>query len=123
MLQGDLIGAPQYFNTSTPFDINGYKVDWKRPNYAPWGIDEYTDFRFDNTFNDSCQFPQFYDRDATPIRDIGRSSGCYAGDFDQFGDTEAFGVYGLHPHHKTRLDPRSTAGIPTTSDRCQSLPR
>lgn len=35
----------RHLNVSTPFSLNEYNAIYKRPNYAPWGFDEYADFR------------------------------------------------------------------------------
>ncbi|KAA1072159.1 Cell wall alpha-1,3-glucan synthase ags1 [Puccinia graminis f. sp. tritici] len=59
--------------------LQGYEVEWKYPPHTPWDLQRYADFNFTNT----------------------RSTyGCYAGDFDQFGDIEAFGV---HPDWQRQL--------------------
>jgi alpha-1,3-glucan synthase len=42
---GDFIGFEGHKNKSTPFNINEYNTVWKRPSYAPWGIDKYSDFK------------------------------------------------------------------------------
>ena len=54
----------------------------------------YHDFHISesNEYNDTCKFPKFWDEAGFPVvPDLG--PGCYNSDFDQFGDTEAFGVY------------------------------
>jgi hypothetical protein len=60
---GDFIGFKEYvlsrshfptltryshLNVSTPFNIDEYEAQWKRPTYAPWGFDYYPDFNFTN---------------------------------------------------------------------------
>ncbi|WVW86411.1 hypothetical protein I302_108457 [Kwoniella bestiolae CBS 10118] len=88
---GDLVGFEGYLNVSTPFSLDEHTAQWKLPDYAPWGFQEYPDFKFTNTYNDSCTFPTFYEDDGS-IYDPGKV-GCYASDFDQYGDIEAFGVF------------------------------
>ncbi|WVQ83663.1 hypothetical protein IAT38_005806 [Cryptococcus sp. DSM 104549] len=88
---GDLIGFENYLNVSTPFSLDEHKAEWKLPTYAPWGFQEYPDFKFTNTYNDTCEYPTFWLDDGT-IYDPGKT-GCYASDFDQYGDIEAFGVF------------------------------
>ena len=51
-----------------------------------------------NTRNTSCVLPQFWDDDATVI--TLQTNGCLDSDFDQYGDTEAFGV---HPDWQRQL--------------------
>lgn len=65
-------------------------AQWKLPDYAPWGFQKYPDFNFTNSYNDSCIYPTFW-LDNGEIYDPGKT-GCYASDFDQYGDIEAFGV-------------------------------
>ncbi|WWD19870.1 hypothetical protein CI109_104338 [Kwoniella shandongensis] len=88
---GDLIGFENYLNTSTPFLMDEHHAEWKLPPYAPWGFDKYPDFNFTNTYNESCTYPTFWLDDGT-IYDPGKV-GCYASDFDHYGDIEAFGVF------------------------------
>ncbi|KAK8853442.1 hypothetical protein IAR55_004148 [Kwoniella newhampshirensis] len=88
---GDLIGFENYLNVSTPFSMDEHVAEWKLPDYAPWGFQKYPDFNFTNTYNDSCTYPTFWLDDGT-IYDPGKV-GCYASDFDQYGDIEAFGVF------------------------------
>lgn len=98
---GDLIGTKGFLNASAPFNINGYQVQWKHPPRAPWGLDTYLDFNFNNSRSSNCTLPNFYDHDGSQIGSLGQSEpGCYAGDFDQFGDLEAFGV---HPDWQRQL--------------------
>ncbi|WVN90024.1 uncharacterized protein L203_105256 [Cryptococcus depauperatus CBS 7841] len=88
---GDLIGFKGYLNVSTPFTLDEHYAEWKLPDYAPWGFQKYPDFDFHNEYNDSCVYPTFWLDDGT-IYNPGKT-GCYASDFDQFGDIEAFGVF------------------------------
>jgi hypothetical protein len=37
-----------HLNSSTPWRLDEYEVQWKRPPYAPWGFDYYPDFEFNN---------------------------------------------------------------------------
>lgn len=80
----DLIGFQGYLNESTPFKLEEHKVLWKTDRVYP-------DFNISNTYNETCQFPQFWFEDGTKIDPP--LKGCYDSDFDQFGDIEAFGVF------------------------------
>jgi alpha-1,3-glucan synthase len=51
-----------------------------------------------NTRNTSCVLPQFWNQDGTVI--TLQTNGCLDSDFDQYGDTEAFGV---HPDWQRQL--------------------
>lgn len=81
----------RHLNSSTPFNTNEYEVQWKLPDYGPWGINKYPDFNFTNEYNESCQYPTFWDESGV-ILDMGME-GCYASTFDHYGDIEAFGVF------------------------------
>ncbi|KAK3384909.1 alpha-1,3-glucan synthase [Podospora didyma] len=85
---GDLLGFEGYLNESAPFLPKEHKVVWKTDR-------RYLDFDIGNEYNETCTFPRFWNETGYPIDEIYVSefSGCYDSDFDQFGDTEAFGVY------------------------------
>lgn len=55
--------------------------------------------QFNNEYNKSCQMPVFWGDEGT-IVDIDWNGGCYASEFDQYGDMEAFGV---HPDWQRQL--------------------
>lgn len=88
---GDVIGFKGHLNSSTPFSLDEYEAVWKLPPYAPWGLDTYPDWTFTNTYNSSCEFPVFWQEDGTIVQVD--HVGCYASEFDQYGDVEAFGVF------------------------------
>ncbi|KAF9052983.1 modular protein with glycoside hydrolase family 13 and glycosyltransferase family 5 domains [Panaeolus papilionaceus] len=94
----DLIGFEGHLNTSTPFDLNEYNAVWKKPAYVPWNFSEYRDFTIGNERNDSCQMPTFWQDDGEVVKVV--TNGCLNGDFDQYGDMEAFGV---HPDWQRQL--------------------
>ena len=48
------------------------------------------EFQFNNVYNSSCQLPTLWVDDGTVVRVD--QPGCYASEFDQYGDMEAFGV-------------------------------
>ncbi|CAL1704520.1 unnamed protein product [Somion occarium] len=96
---GDLVGFDGFLNKSAPFDPKEHDAVWKQPRYSPWGFDEYKDFSINNAYNSSCVLPPFWSNDGTQA-DIGWTTGCKASDFDQYGDTEAFGV---HPDWQRQL--------------------
>ncbi|PLW49252.1 hypothetical protein PCASD_02635 [Puccinia coronata f. sp. avenae] len=97
---GDLIGNTRFLNASTPFSLQGYEVQWKYPPHTPWDLQRYADFNYTNV-RSSCQLPNFYNNDGTPVANLpSKLDGCFAGDFDQFGDVEAFGV---HPDWQRQL--------------------
>lgn len=56
------------------------------------------DDQVDNQWNSSCELPVFWQDDGTTVSVS--APGCYVSDFDQFGDTEAFGV---HPDWQRQL--------------------
>lgn len=75
-------------NTSTPFLVYGHKVLWKSDRH-------YADFHFGNEFNETCDYPRFYNETGYPVdaRVGEKLKGCYDSDYDQYGDIEAFGVF------------------------------
>ncbi|KAH9842609.1 glycoside hydrolase family 13 and glycosyltransferase family 5 protein [Rhodofomes roseus] len=95
----NLVGFKGYTNTSAPFSIEEYEAVWLDPNYAPWNFSRYVDFSFENEYNSSCQMPVFWGDDGA-IVDVDWNGGCYASEFDQYGDMEAFGV---HPDWQRQL--------------------
>jgi alpha-1,3-glucan synthase len=80
-----------YLNVSAPFTLNEHELVWKRPPYAPWGFDEYPDFKPNNVYNDSCVYPRFWFDSGERVPDP--KVGCYDSNFDHYGDIEAFGVF------------------------------
>ncbi|BFZ58455.1 Cell wall alpha-1,3-glucan synthase ags1 [Savitreella phatthalungensis] len=87
----DLVGFKGYLNTSTPFSLYEHDAEWKTEQVYP-------DFRFTNSWNSSCTMPMFWGDDGGPVAI--EVAGCYSSDFDQYGDTEAFGV---HPNWQRQL--------------------
>ena len=85
---GDLIGFDGFLNTTTPFTLNEHQVQWKSSR-------EYHDFHIGSTYNKTCQYPKFWLETGFPVGEDVTSQmvGCYDSDFDQYGDTEAFGVF------------------------------
>ncbi|PYH89079.1 alpha-1,3-glucan synthase [Aspergillus ellipticus CBS 707.79] len=85
---GDLIGFDGYLNTTAPFTVKEHQVVWKSDR-------QYVDFRFGNTYNDTCDYPRFWFENGYPVQQSVDDSlvGCYDSDFDQYGDVEAFGVF------------------------------
>lgn len=85
---GDLIGFDGYLNTSAPFTLKEHHVQYKTDR-------QYWDFSFGNTYNKTCNYPAFWNETGFPIDQsiVDRMQGCYDSEFDQYGDTEAFGVY------------------------------
>ncbi|KAL4897915.1 hypothetical protein BDV59DRAFT_198175 [Aspergillus ambiguus] len=85
---GDLIGFKGYLNETTPFSVKEHEAMWKSER-------QYVDFRFDNEYNETCEYPRFWNETGFPVDQSVRDQlvGCYNSDFDQYGDREAFGVY------------------------------
>lgn len=85
---GDLIGFEGYLNTTTPFSVKEHKAQWKSDRH-------YVDFHFGNTYNETCDYPRFWNETGYPVDQWVRDElkGCYDSDFDQYGDIEAFGVF------------------------------
>lgn len=85
---GDLITFEGYANTSTPFLTSEHRVSWRNDR-------RYLDFDIGNNYNRTCKYPRFWlDTGFLVGEDVtSQFTGCYDSDFDQYGDTEAFGVY------------------------------
>ncbi|KAJ5363053.1 3-isopropylmalate dehydratase [Penicillium brevicompactum] len=85
---GDLIGFEGYMNKTTPFLIKEHKAAWKSGRH-------YVDFEFGNEYNETCNYPRFWNETGYPVDDYvyDELRGCYDSDFDQYGDIEAFGVF------------------------------
>lgn len=88
----DLIGFDGFLNTSTPFTPKEHKALYKTNVH-------YQDFSFGNNYNATCEYPRFWDetgsqitKPSTKYPDFDDLVGCYDSEFDQYGDTEAFGV-------------------------------
>lgn len=85
---GDLLGFEGHLNDSTPFTEKEHKVVWKSSR-------QYLDFSPGNDYNDTCEYPTFYNENGypEPATELANLKGCYNSDFDQYGDIEAFGVF------------------------------
>ncbi|KAK5088183.1 Cell wall alpha-1,3-glucan synthase ags1 [Lithohypha guttulata] len=85
---GDLLGFEGYLNETAPFTLDEHKVEWKNAR-------RYYDFEVKEEYNQSCEYPRFWLETGYPVgTDVtDQMKGCFAGEFDQYGDTEAFGVY------------------------------
>jgi len=85
---GDLLGFEGYLNETTPFTLDEHKVLWKSER-------KYYDFEVTDEYNTTCDYPRFWLETGYPVgSDVtDQMKGCYGGEFDQYGDTEAFGVY------------------------------
>ena len=53
------------------------------------------DFEVGNEYNETCSYPRFWLETGYPVgSDVtSRMKGCFDSEFDQYGDTEAFGVF------------------------------
>ncbi|KAF6820108.1 alpha-glucan synthase [Colletotrichum plurivorum] len=93
---GDLIGYKDYLNTTAPFEPHEMEVIYKTER-------QYLDWTFADGYNETCEhFPRLYYESGSEVGPevYDMFQGCYNGDFDQFGDTEAFGVY---PDYRRQL--------------------
>ncbi|KAK4539476.1 hypothetical protein LTR36_010912 [Oleoguttula mirabilis] len=88
----DLIGFQGYLNETTPFNPKEYRVEYKSNQ-------TYLDFSFGNTYNSTCEYPMFWNESGNKVLkdptngNFSELVGCYSSEFDQYGDTEAFGVF------------------------------
>ncbi|CAI7584674.1 unnamed protein product [Penicillium manginii] len=84
----NLIGFKGHLNDSADFNPDEYQVEWVTER-------RYADFQFGNDYNDTCNFPKFWNETGFPITSGGPEElkGCYNSDFDQFGELEAFGNF------------------------------
>ncbi|EPY51942.1 alpha-1,3-glucan synthase Mok11 [Schizosaccharomyces cryophilus OY26] len=87
----DLVGFQNYVNTTTPFSLMEHNAIWK-------GEHRYRDWKFQNEWDFECTLPKFWGEDGYPV--VLEWKGCYDSDFDQYGDTEAFGS---HPDWERQL--------------------
>jgi alpha-1,3-glucan synthase len=85
---GDLLGFEGFLNSTTPFTLNEHKVQYKTDR-------TYLDFNYGNSYNETCDYPRFWLETGYPVgTDVtDQMKGCYNSEFDQYGDTEAFGVF------------------------------
>ncbi|TKA69838.1 hypothetical protein B0A49_07425 [Cryomyces minteri] len=88
---GDLIGFTGFLNMTTPFSTGEHVAEWENNR-------RYLDFSFDNTYSTTCEYPRFWNESGYPVTkewdaNFSRLNGCYDSEFDQYGDTEAFGVF------------------------------
>ncbi|EEB07932.1 alpha-1,3-glucan synthase Mok12 [Schizosaccharomyces japonicus yFS275] len=79
-----------FANASAPFSTKGYTMDYKNDDLI------YSDFQISNGSKYECYTPLFWDATGLPLNstealDHIDEITCYEGDFDQYGDVEAFG--------------------------------
>lgn len=86
---GDLVSFKGYENTSTPFLLDEHVAEWRNPGRR------YLDFDIGNEYNATCEYPRFWLETGYLVGEDVTSGmkGCYNSEFDQYGDTEAFGVF------------------------------
>ncbi|KAK5655969.1 hypothetical protein OQA88_5107 [Cercophora sp. LCS_1] len=84
----DLLSFEGFENETTPFDVKEHRVNYK-------GSRHYLDFQPSNNYLERCEYPRFWNETGFPVDASVHESlkGCYDSDFDQYGDTEAFGVF------------------------------
>ena len=93
----NLIGFDDFLNSTATFDPKEHKVKYKDHR-------RYLDFDFSNKYNATCDYPRFWNesggrvlKGCTDADDrcqlFDQLVGCYDSEFDQYGDTEAFGIF------------------------------
>jgi alpha-1,3-glucan synthase len=84
----NLIGFKGHLNDSADFKASEYEVQWVTDR-------QYADFSFSNEYNETCDYPKFWDETGFPLTTGGVQNlkGCYNSDFDQYGELEAFGNF------------------------------
>jgi alpha-1,3-glucan synthase len=86
----DIYTFEGFENTTAPFSFTEHKLDQKST-----GV--YRDFAASNKFHDDCpwDFPRYWNQGGQLYNDENTTKmvGCMDSEFDQFGDTGAFGVY------------------------------
>lgn len=80
---GDLIGFEGFLNATAPFRPEEHKVQWKSSR-------QYTDFSFGNTYNQTCEYPRFWNESGQRVLkdssdNFAKLVGCYDSEFDQVG--------------------------------------
>lgn len=85
---GDLLGFEGHLNDTAAFNTEEYRALYKTDR-------QYHDFAFGNDYNQTCEYPRFWDETGVRLAAANTSDlkGCYNSDFDQYGDVEAFGVH------------------------------
>ncbi|GLA32170.1 hypothetical protein AnigIFM63326_011309 [Aspergillus niger] len=84
----NLIGFKGHLNDSADFNAKEYEVEYVTER-------TYADFQFSNDYNDTCNYPKFWNETGYPLTSGGVQDlkGCYNSDFDQYGELEAFGNF------------------------------
>ncbi|KAL4786852.1 hypothetical protein BJX76DRAFT_62583 [Aspergillus varians] len=84
----NLIGFKGHLNDSADFLPQEYEVQWVTDR-------QYADFKFSNDYNETCNYPRFWNEDGKPLTsgNVTALKGCYNSDFDQYGELEAFGNF------------------------------
>lgn len=86
----DVYAFDGYENTTAPFSFKEHKLSHK-------SVGTYRDFEQSNDFHKECpwEFPRYWDQGGHRYtgENITSMVGCMDSEFDQFGDTGAFGVY------------------------------
>ncbi|RAH49427.1 alpha-1,3-glucan synthase Ags3 [Aspergillus brunneoviolaceus CBS 621.78] len=84
----NLIGFKGHLNDSADFNPKEYEVEYISER-------QYADFKFGNDYNETCNYPRFWNETGYPLTGGGVEDlkGCYNSDFDQYGELEAFGNF------------------------------
>ncbi|KAL2830814.1 hypothetical protein BDW59DRAFT_158254 [Aspergillus cavernicola] len=84
----NLVGFKGHLNDSADFRAQEYEVQWVSER-------QYADFHFSNEYNETCDYPRFWDEQGYPLTTggVAELKGCYNSDFDQYGELEAFGNF------------------------------
>ena len=84
----NLVGFKGHLNDSADFRAQEYEVEWVTDR-------KYADFRVGNEYNETCNYPKFWNETGYPLLSGGVEDlkGCYDSDFDQYGELEAFGNF------------------------------
>ncbi|PYH89723.1 putative alpha-1,3-glucan synthase [Aspergillus ellipticus CBS 707.79] len=84
----NLIGFKGHLNDSADFRAYEYEVEYITNR-------QYADFSFGNDYNETCDYPRFWNETGYPIDSGGIQDlkGCRNSDFDQYGELEAFGNF------------------------------
>ncbi|KAF4765071.1 hypothetical protein N7455_003955 [Penicillium solitum] len=84
----NLIGFEGHLNDSADFNAGEYNTEWITER-------RYADFQFGNDWNETCDYPKFWNETGYPLTTGGVEDlrGCHNSDFNQYGELEAFGNF------------------------------